>query len=150
MKCEKCGEILQNGGSKAQYDGRLSNNVPKIKIPVSVKNVALKSYKMKSSGFCGGQSTGWKRAKQLSTKEYISIKDLQYMRNWYARHYHTSYPSYQDWEKAGKPMDDPKFHKRCGIIAWQIWGGTPALRWVNSKIRMLNDYYDKDYKKIGV
>ena len=48
------------------------------------------AFEIKKAGFKGATDTGWKRAKQLSTKSEISIEDLRYMRNWYARHVVTS------------------------------------------------------------
>jgi hypothetical protein len=119
-----------------------------MKVPESVRRAALKSYDMRTEGFCGGHSTGWKRAKQLSSEEYISIEDLRFMRNWYARHIHTSYPSYLEWKQSRKPMNNRYFHKKCGIIAWQIWGGDPGLTWVNNKTSILNSYFGTKYEKI--
>lgn len=129
-----------------QFYGKKSSVM--VKVPKGVKAAAQNSYKMKEVGFKGGHETGWKRANQLSTKDEISIEDLRYMRNWYARHIYTSYPSYKEWVSAGKPMDDTYFHKKRGILAWQIWGGDPALRWVNSKTGLLNEYFGKEYDKI--
>jgi hypothetical protein len=130
----------------SQFHGEKSEIM--VKVPKSVKNAALESYNMKKRGFCGGHETGWKRAKQLSTKESISIEDLRFMRNWYARHIYTSYPSYKEWSDERKPMDEKYFHKKCGIIAWQIWGGNPALIWVNNKTPLLNKHFKKDYDLI--
>jgi hypothetical protein len=129
-----------------QFHGKTSDKM--VKVPESVRKAVEYSFTMKKMGFLGGQSTGWKRAKQLSTKDYISIQDLRYMRNWYARHIITSYPSYKEWKEDGKPKDDLYFHKKRGIIAWQIWGGDPGLRWVNKNTSMINKYFDTDYDKI--
>lgn len=129
-----------------QFHGKKSDKM--ISVPASVRNAAAKSYSMRDSGFKGGHSTGWKRAKQLSTKDSISIQDLRYMRNWYARHIYTSYPAYHEWKKEGRPMDDPYFHQKRGILAWQIWGGDPALTWINKHTRTLNKYFGTDYSKI--
>jgi hypothetical protein len=129
-----------------QFHGKKSNVM--IPVPDSVRKAALKSYKMKDAGFKGGQATGWKRAKQLSTKDSVSIQDLRYIRNWFARHVYTSYPAYQDWKKNGRPMDDPYYHRKHGIIAWQIWGGDPALKWVNRHTKKLNTHFSTDYTTI--
>lgn len=130
----------------AQYYGRRSSvNVP---VPKSVKQEALYSFDLRKLGFRGGIETGWRRAHQLATKATIPIEDLKYMRNWFARHIYVSYPAYKQWVKAGKPLDDPAWYKRRGIIAWYIWGGDNAFKWVNSKrnVDLLNNHYDKDYK----
>jgi hypothetical protein len=100
-------------------------------------------------GFEGATETGWKRAKQLATKEYIPIQDLRYMRNWFARHIITSYPGFKQWLDAGRPKDK-KWQKRHAILSWITWGGDPALKWVNSKsVRtLLNKHFSKHYHPI--
>lgn len=122
----------------------------RIKIPVSVKRQAKYAYKLKELGFLGGTATGWKRAKQLSEDPSISIEDLRDMKSWFARHVYASYPSYKAWIDAGKPLDEGKWHRTNGIIAWLIWGSTAAFNWVNSdaNIRLLNKHYpNKNYTK---
>jgi hypothetical protein len=128
----------------------LNESKPMIRVPQDVKIATSKAYKLRDLGFKGGLSTGWKRAKQLTTHRSIPIDDLREMRNWYARHFYTSYPSYKAWELAGKPVSDPTWYSRHGIIAWIIWGGTPAFRWVNSPavLKLLNTHFDKQYVKI--
>lgn len=127
-----------------QFHGKKSSVM--ISVPVSVKRAAEKAFELKKEGFLGATQTGWKRAKQLSTKSFISIEDFRYIRNWYARHLSTSYPGYLEWEKAGKPF----WYKKRAIISWLTWGGDAGLKWVNSgkNIKKLNDFFDKDYKKI--
>lgn len=141
--CEMC--QLGSGKTRSQYHGRRSKVM--VNVPINVKNVALYSFKLKKMGFGGGIETGWKRAKQLATKESIPIEDLKYMRAWFARHLYASYPSYKQWKKAGRPKDT-KWHKKHGIISWLIWGGDAAFKWVNSKknINLLNKHYNKSYK----
>ena len=132
-------------GGKSQYYGKRSSVM--IKIPESVKKVALYSYKLAKLGFKGGLETGWKRAHQLSTKESISIEDLKYMRAWFARHIITSYPTYKKWFDNGRPKGK-EWHNKRGIIAYLIWGADPAFRWVNSEknINLLNKHFNKNYK----
>lgn len=142
------GSIQFGGNTNSQYYGKKSSVM--INVPESVKRVAVYSYKIRELGFKGGVETGWKRAHQLSTKESIPIEDLKYMRAWFARHIVTSYPTYKKWIDAGRPKDS-SWHNRRGIIAWLIWGGDPAFKWVNSKrnIKLLNEYYPgKDYKPL--
>jgi hypothetical protein len=135
--------LLLGGGP--QYYGKRSSVM--IKIPENVKRTALYSFKLKKLGFKGGVETGWKRAKQLATRESIPIQDLKYMRAWFARHIITSYPTYKRWKAAGRPKDS-SWHNKNGIIAWLIWAGDAAFRWVNSSknINLLNKYYNKSYK----
>jgi hypothetical protein len=137
---------FQKGGG-VQYHGRKSDVM--FNIPKGVKKTADRAFIMMEKGFKGGHETGWKRAQQLSIKQSISIQDLRYIRNWFARHIYTSYPAYKEWEKAGKPMENPVFHKKRGIIAWELWGGNAALKWVNKHTNKLNEYFKKEYKVIA-
>lgn len=137
-------------GASSQYYGKRSSVM--IKVPDNVKKVALYSFKLKKLGFKGGLETGWKRAKQLSTKNEISIQDLKYMRAWFARHIITSYPTYKKWIKAGRPKTSDWFNRR-GIIAWLIWSGNAGFKWVNSQknINLLNKHYPgKNYKSMSL
>lgn len=139
---------IGSGNVRSQYYGKRSTVM--IKVPENVKKVALYSFKLKKLGFKGGLETGWKRAKQLSTKSYIPIQDLKFMRAWFARHIYASYPSYKLWQKAGRPKTSEWYNKH-GIISWLIWSGDAGFKWVNSKknIALLNKYYPgKNYKAI--
>lgn len=148
IKEEKIKEESQSGSGKirSQYHGRSSSVM--VKVPENVKKVALYSFKLKKLGFGGGLETGWKRAKQLSSKSSISIKDLKYMRAWFARHIYASYPTYKKWIKAGRPKDK-SWHRKHGIISWLIWSADAGFKWVNSQknINLLNKHYPgKNYK----
>ena len=105
--------------------------------------------RLKKLGFKGGVETGWKRAKQLATKESIPIEDLKYMRAWFARHIITSYPTYKKWKLAGRPKDS-SWHNRRGIISWLIWSADAGFKWVNSQknINLLNKHFGKNYKSM--
>jgi hypothetical protein len=137
----------QNGAGKPQFRGRKSDVM--VKIPVNVKKWAQYAFKLKDLGFEGARETGWKRAKQLATKDTIPIEDLRYMRNWYARHIITSYPGFKKWIDAGRPKDK-SWHKKHAIISWVTWGGDAGFKWVNSDytLNMLNRHFNKDYTKI--
>ena len=139
------GPGLDQEGGGPQYHGKRSKVM--IPVPKGVAREAERAFKMRDQGFKGMHETGWKRAKQLATKESIPIEDLKFMRNWFARHIYTSYPSYKAWVRAGKPQTTEWFNKR-GILAWVGWAGDPALRWINSKTKLLNEHYNKDYKKL--
>lgn len=136
-------------GGGAQYYGKTSSIM--IPVPDSVKRTALYAFKLRKLGFLGGLETGWKRAKQLATKDSIPIEDLKYMRAWFARHIITSYPSYKAWKLQGRPKDS-YWHNKHGIIAWLIWAGDAGFNWVNSKknINLLNKHYNKSYKRISL
>jgi hypothetical protein len=139
-------ELIQDGG-RAQYRGRRSKVM--VKVPKNVKKWAKYFFVLKKKGFQGAIETGNKRAKQLATKDTIPIEDVRYMRNWFARHVYTSYPTFKEWNKAGRPKGK-EWHHRRGIQAWNSWGGNSGFRWVNSNkiIKQLNDYFGTDYNKI--
>jgi hypothetical protein len=140
--------VMQGSGKiRSQYHGKQSKVM--VKVPENVKKIALYSFKLKKLGFGGGLETGWKRAKQLATKESISIQDLRYMRAWFARHIYTSYPTYKKWAKAGRPKTK-EWHRKHGIISWLIWSGDAGFKWVNSQknINLLNKHYNKNYKRL--
>ena len=132
-------------GGSPQYYGKRSSVM--IRVPENVKRTALYSFKLKRLGFKGGVETGWKRAKQLATRDSIPIQDLKYMRAWFARHIITSYPTYKKWRLAGRPKDS-SWHNKRGIIAWLIWSADAGFKWVNSQknINLLNKHYNKSYK----
>ena len=131
--------------SKQYYGKRSDIMVP---VPDAVKKWAKKAFEMKKAGFKGATETGWKRAKQLATKDKIPIEDLRYMRNWYARHIVTSYPGFKEWTDARRPMNESKWHNKRSIVAWVTWGADPGLTWVNSKTPLLNKVFNKNYEKI--
>lgn len=141
--------IKQKYGGAPQYYGKRSSKM--IKVPSNVKKWAQYAFKLKKLGFEGAIETGWKRAYQLSTKEKIPIEDLRYMRNWYARHIYTSYPTFKEWIKAGRPKTK-EWHNKRGIQAWITWGANAGFKWINSDkvIKMLNKHFDKNYKKIKI
>ena len=147
-KDDKCSvQQIGSGEQRSQYYGKHSSIM--VHVPENVKKTALYSFKLKKLGFKGGLETGWKRAKQLATRESIPIEDLRYMRAWFARHVYTSYPTYKKWLNAGRPKDS-SWHNKHGIIAWLIWAGDAAFKWVNSQanINLLNKHFNKNYKSI--
>jgi hypothetical protein len=116
--------------------------------PVNVRRDARRGLDMKKAGFAGGIETGLFRAKQLATHSKVPLRDLIVMRNWFARHGPsaknggTSYPGYVKWVKDGKPMVvDGNKNKYRGAVAWLIWGGDSAYRWIKqlSKQKQFND-----------
>jgi len=135
---------IQFGG--AQYYGKKSQLM--VRVPQNVKKTALYAFKMRDLGFKGGIETGWKRAKQLSTKESIPIEDVRYMHAWFSRHLYASYPSYKKWKSSGRSKDK-SWHNKRGIVSWLIWGGDAAFKWVNSDVvlKKLSNFFGKEFKK---
>jgi hypothetical protein len=73
------------------------------------------------------------------------------MRNWYARHIYTSYPTFREWIDAGRPKTK-EWHNKRGILAWITWGADAGLKWVNSEktLKLLNKHFNKNYKLIKI
>jgi len=131
---------------RPQFHGLASDIM--IRVPALVKRAAEFAFHLRDTyGFVGANETGWKRAKQLVSKDYISIEDLQFMRNWYARHVYTSYPGYKQWINLGRPTDKPA---KRSIISWLTWGGDAGLRWINSSkvIKLLNKRFSTSYGRV--
>lgn len=115
----------------------------KVPIPLAVRRDASKGLALRQAGFLGGTATGWNRATQLTKDADISVTDLRAMRAWFARHGPqaknggTSYPGYKRWVAAGRPMRvDSSHHKKGdyrGAVAWLLWGGDAAAKWLKSK-----------------
>lgn len=108
------------------------------RIPEKVKSDARLGLKMISFGFKGGTETGWKRATQLARSKSIDAASLAAMRSWFARHGPdaanggTSYPGYCKWIQDGSPLSKG-FSQYRGAVAWLIWGGDAAYRWLKTK-----------------
>lgn len=104
----------------------------KYKVPEAAKKAAEMGLKMHSSGFKGGTKTGWSRARQLIKCDYVSDRTIKTMKAWFARHTLVSYPGYQKWARNGKPTQVTRENKAIyrGAVAWLIWGGDPAKKWL--------------------
>lgn len=119
-------------------------NKKQLPIPESVRQQATIGLQMVEAGFAGGTATGWKRAAQLAYDKTISTADLAVMRAWFARHGPdaktggTSYPGYLRWLRDGSPStlskgDATMKNKYRGAVAWLIWGGDAAYRWLKTQ-----------------
>jgi hypothetical protein len=131
-------------------------------IPPAVAAEAKVGIKLLQAGFSGGTETGWRRANQLAKNQNISVADLAVMRAWFARHgpdaLHakedtkcalsktgTSYPGYLKWIADGAPVQvrPGKKNSYRGAVAWLIWGGDAAYRWLKTEqvVRALEAAY---------
>lgn len=137
-----------------QFHGKPDKSKLLVKVPKYVQHETNLAFKLYELGFKGGLETGWNRAKQLTGRKYsilknnqlfIPIEDLKYMRNWYARHYYTSKPTFDLWKEQGKPLSTV-WHNKRGIISWLIWGGDSGLKWVNKMTPILNKHFNTNYK----
>jgi len=120
-------------------------------IPLDVVRTAQYGLELSKNGFGGGTEAGVARAKQLSAGGKIYIEDIRSIRNFLARHHSISRPAYIAWKENGYKRSD-EWKKRHGIVAWMIWGGDEALKWVNSaEVRgLLEREYGKKYEVIGL
>lgn len=102
-----------------------------VEIPASARRAARLGLALKAAGFAGAQATGIARAHQLASQSHVPLHTVRTMRAWFARHAVTSHPGYARWVAEGRPCDGPSSRYR-GAVAWLVWGGTPAYRWVFS------------------
>ena len=112
-------------------------------VPAEVRSTARLGYLMHQAGFLGGTNTGWARGRQLATRPTVNTQTLRIMRAWFARHGPrargggTSYPGYLKWMRDGSPVDpDGISRKYRGAVSWLLWGGDPAMAWVDRELRM--------------
>jgi hypothetical protein len=135
---------MRSRQSRQQFDGKPSSVM--VSVPKRVAKAAMLALELRDIGFVGATATGWKRAHQLSTETSISIKDVRFIRNWYARHVFTSYPGYKIWSTQGKSRGREWWRKHA-ILSWLTWGGDAGLRWINSKrvLDQLNTCFDTNY-----
>ena len=124
-------------------------------IPKAVKRTAQLAVALKKRGFAGGVGTGIGRARQLASCKRIPVADAHVMRNWFARHGPnasnggTSYRGYVKDLDVVRPVVNavvrgtktpaqgasiladelPKSSSR-GLVAWLLWGGDAAYKWI--------------------
>jgi hypothetical protein len=115
-------------------------------IPDAVKNTAKFGLSLVEQGYPGGKQLGRIRGLQLSTKNFIRLNDIRVIRNWFARHIYTSYPSYKRWIES--EFDKNKISP--GVVSYLLWGGDASFDLVNSQqvLNSLNNTYNTDYKVI--
>lgn len=73
----------------------------------------------------GGSEVGWKRASQLAKGEALSLDTIKRMKAFFDRHA-------KNKELKPKYKDTP--WKDNGYVAWLLWGGDAARKWVEEKI----------------
>jgi hypothetical protein len=103
------------------------------RVPEGVRAAARLAFELRDvHGFRGATETGWKRAEQLAQERTVPLEDLRFIRNWYARHVHTSYPGYAKWVEEGMPRTgEGKLRRERAVMAWLTWGGDAGKRWVD-------------------
>jgi hypothetical protein len=97
--------------------------------PEAVADAARRGLDLREEHGRGGTEVGVRRAEQLMEREPVSDRDIKSMYSYFARH---------TVDKDGKgwgSRTDPS----AGYIAWLLWGGDPAERW----IKRLHDRLEK-------
>ena len=111
--------------------------MPKIRVPREIQVLAKRaidynlslpiskraSYKEQAGKKIPG--TGVRTARRLASGE-VDLPQLKLMDAWFARHGEAEAESKARQDKTSK-----------AAIAWALWGGTPASRWVKRAIRKL-------------
>ena len=99
------------------------------KPPKGVATQAKRGLDLRDKHDRGGTEVGLRRAHQLADQKPVSDKDIKDIYSYFARH---------TVDKDGKgwgSRTDPS----AGYIAWLLWGGDPAERW----IKRLHDRLEK-------
>ena len=116
--------------------------MPKVKVPQNIRLIAQRAIEQnlslpiskRAAWVKDGEKKsgmGMRTARRLVSGS-VDYKQLILMRAWFARH--------------GASEDETKRRKdktSKASISWRLWGGTPAISFVNSSIRRL----EKDMKK---
>lgn len=135
---QKLARYVLHGGN----DGRA-------RVPADVREAAKLGIRLKTDhGRPGGTATGIGRGRQLSRSDTIGVDTLAIMRAWFARHGPdainggTSYRGYVVWRK--QHGSAPKKAGR-GAVAWLLWGGDPAYRWLKTPAirKLLKQHFPK-------
>jgi hypothetical protein len=94
--------------------------------PESVKNAAARAVKYADENGWGscGTDVGKQRASQLAKGENISVDTVKRMYSYLSRH--------KADLQSSKSYDDG-----CGKLMYDSWGGEPALKWAETKLRQL-------------
>lgn len=91
-------------------------------VPRAVAAAARRGLALRAAGRRGGTDVGVARAKQLSTgSPRVSLRDLVYMRSFFARHA-------VDWRPGWEELQTP------GYVAFLLWGGAAGRAWAEQTI----------------
>jgi hypothetical protein len=88
--------------------------------PAAVAKAAAKGLALRKTFGRGGTSVGVRRSVQLSRRDPVSVRTIQRMVSYFARHAVDKRPG---WDNPAKPSN--------GYIAWLLWGGDPGRKWAN-------------------
>ncbi|WP_295173035.1 hypothetical protein [uncultured Brevundimonas sp.] len=99
------------------------------KPPKGVATQAKRGLDLRDKHDRGGTEVGVRRAHQLADQKPVSDKDIKDIYSYFARH--TVDKDSKGWGSRTDPS--------AGYIAWLLWGGDPAERW----IKRLHDRLEK-------
>ena len=98
--------------------------------PADVAAAAKRGLELREKFHRGGTSVGAHRAKELSERRSLSLRDVVAMSAYFARHEVDKASLSHEWGDETDPS--------AGYIAWLLWGGEPGRRWANSLTARLN------------
>ena len=120
--------------------------MPKYKVPQNIRQIAQRAIEQnlsrpisqraayKDEGNKRVAGTGMRTARRLVSGA-IDEQQLILMRAWFARHGASEKEKEQRKDKTSKAS-----------IAWRLWGGTPAISFVNGQLRAIEARRNKDKK----
>lgn len=91
------------------------------KPPATVAAQAERGLKLRAEHHRGGTDVGRRRANQLKNREPVTDRDIKSIYSYFARH---------AVDKEGEGWADRKAPS-AGYIAWLLWGGDPARKWID-------------------
>ena len=99
--------------------------------PSNIRQIAKKALEVRKTlpkSRQAGTPVGLARASQLSSGDNLSLQTLLRMRSYLLR----ARADYRQAKSQGKNRKNSK-----AILAYELWGSTPALRWANEQIKKL-------------
>ena len=117
--------------------------MPTVRVPANIRQIAQRAIDQnlslpvskRAAWVKDGEKKagmGMRTARRLVSGE-VDLQQLITMRAWFARHGASEEETKKRKDKTSKAS-----------IAWKLWGGTPAISWVNGSIRKLEKQKKKD------
>ena len=91
--------------------------------PTDVAGAARKGLELREKFGRGGTSVGLRRARQLSERRPVTVRDIVAISGYFARHEVDKASKSHDWGDEANPS--------AGYIAWLLWGGEAGRRWAD-------------------
>lgn len=97
--------------------------------PASVAKAAAHGLELHKKFHKGGTKVGWARARQLRDQKPITIKEINKINSYFARH---------AVDKSAKDFGNDEDPSK-GYIAWLLWGGDAGYEWVKNLKKKSSD-----------